>query len=274
MTVSPGLGHPSSCAPALLTAVLWLALGTALPGCSTHGKTREPEHVTAPSLYHDARKSLDDNDYESAVKQYEALTSRFPFSNETRQARLDLICVYYRKGEKESATDAAEQFLRENPTHPRVDYAWYMKGLIDYEDTPWAIERWLGVDTAKRPPAALNSAITAFTTVIKQYPKSEYAYDSQLRLIYLRNRLAEYEINVARYYLRRGAYVAAADRSLHMIEQYDGAPAVKDGLDIMIESYRKLGVTDLQSNVERVYETNYQHSSVKNAPPKKWWHIW
>jgi outer membrane protein assembly factor BamD len=274
VTARSGSGHRSIRTPALLALAMLLSLGAALSGCSTHGKARDYEHVTAAGLYHDARKSLDDNDFESAVKQYEALTSRFPFSDETRQARLDLICLYYRKGDKEAATDAAEQFLRENPTHPRVDYAWYMKGLIDYEDTPWKLERWLGVDAAKRPPAALNSAITSFSTVVKQYPKSEYAYDAQLRLIYLRNRLAEYEINVARYYLRRGAYVAAADRSLHMIEEYDGAPAVKDGLGIMIESYRKLGLTDLQSNVERVYQTNYQQSSDQNTKQKKWWHLW
>jgi outer membrane protein assembly factor BamD len=273
VTLSPGPGHPFVRSPAPLGTALLLAACAALTGCQS-SKTREFVHNTAPGLYHDARKSLDDNDYDTAIKQYEALTSRFPFTPETRQARLDLICVYYRKGEKESATDAADQFLRENPTHPRVDYAWYMKGLIDYEDSPWAIERWLGVDAAKRPPAALNSAITAFSTVVKQYPKSEYAPEAQLRLIYLRNRLAEYEINVARYYLKRGAYVAAADRSLRMIEQYDGAPSVRDGLDIMIQSYRKLGLTDLQTNVERVYETNYQRASDQNKPPKKWWHFW
>ncbi len=273
MAVRPRLGLLCLRTPALLSTVLLLALTGALAGCQSN-KARQFDRFTAPSLYHDARKSLEDKDYDSAVKQYEALTSRYPFSDETRQARLDLICVYYRKGEKEAATDAADQFLRENPTHPRVDYAWYMKGLIDYEDSPWKIERWLGVDTAKKPPASLNSAITAFSTVVKQYPKSEYAHDAQLRLIYLRNRLAEYEINVARYYLRRGAYVAAADRSLHMIELYDGAPSVQSGLDIMIESYRKLGNPDLQSNVERVYETNYQQSSAQNAPKKKWWHLW
>ncbi len=273
MTVSPLPARSSARAPALLSVVLLVGLLASLSACQS-AKKREFDRFTAQSLYHDARKSLEDNDYESAVKQYEALTSRYPFSDETRQARLDLICVYYRKGEKESAKDAADQFLRENPTHPRVDYAWYMKGLIDYEDTPWKIERWLGVDTAKRPPVDLNTAIMAFSTVVKQYPKSEYAHDAQLRLIYLRNRLAEYEINVARYYLRRGAYVAAADRSLHMIELYDGAPAVKDGLGIMIESYRKLGNPDLQSNVEKVYETNYQQSSAQNGPKKKWWHFW
>ena len=232
-----------------------------LAGCSSNKSKDRMDRLSAKALYQTARKSLHARDYESAVKQYEALTSYYPFSDETRQARLDLICVYYRKGEKEAAKDAAEQFLRENPTHPRVDYAWYMKGLIDFEDIPWAIERWLGVDTAKRPPAELQSAINDFATVVKEYPKSEYAYDSEQRLIYLRNRLAEYEINVARYYLRLGAYVAAADRAQRVIEQYDGAPAVQEGLDIMIECYRKLGLKDLQSNVEQVYLTNYQKPS-------------
>jgi outer membrane protein assembly factor BamD len=272
VTVSAGFDYSCTRVPGILAAVLMMLCAT-LGGCHSN-KTRDAHYVSASGLYHDARKALDQNDYETAIKQYGALTSRFPFSDETRQARLDLICAYYRKGEKESATDAAEQFLRENPTNPRVDYAWYMKGLIDYEDQPWAVERWLGVDPAKKPPVGLTSAITAFTTVVKQYPKSEYAHDAQLRLIYLRNRLAEYEVNVARYYMKRGAYVAAAARAQHLIEQYDGAPAVQDALDIMIEAYRKLGTTDLQTNVERVYEANYQRTSLENAPKKSWWHFW
>jgi outer membrane protein assembly factor BamD len=273
VTVSAAFGYRYTRVPGALAAALVVLCAT-LSGCHSNKAKADTRFVTASGLYHDARKALNDNDYETAVKQYEALTSRFPFTDETRQARLDLICVYYRKGEKEAATDAADQFLRENPTHPRVDYAWYMKGLIDYEDQPWKIERWLGVDPAKRPPAQLNSAITAFGTVVKQYPKSEYAHDAQLRLIYLRNRLAEYEVNVARYYVKRGAYVAAAARAQHLIEQYDGAPAVQDALDIMIECYRKLGMTDLQENVERVYVTNYQKTSVENKPKKPWWEIW
>src|SRR4029077_4469636 len=126
----------------------------------------------------------------------------------------------------------------------------------------------------KRPPAQLMSAINDFSTVVKQYPKSEYAYDSQQRLIYLRNRLAEYEVNVARYYSRLGAYVAAADRAQRVIEQYDGSPAVQESLDIMIESYRKLGLPDLQSNVEQVYVTNYQKPSGEHAAKKSWWKFW
>jgi outer membrane protein assembly factor BamD len=271
--VTRGSGFDLIRAPALALAALLLGASIALTGCQSN-KSSAVDRLSARALYQTAHKSLMDRDYESAVRQYEALTSRYPFSDETRQARLDLITVYFRKGEKEAATDAAEQFLRENPTHPRVDFAWYMKGLINFEEVPWAIERWLGVDTAKRPPTALLAAITAFSTVIKQYPNSEYAYDSHVRLIYLRNRLAEYEINVARYYLRLGAYVAAADRAQRVIEQYDGAPAVQDALDIMIECYRKLGLKDLQANVEQVYLANFQKPSVQGAARQPWWHFW
>jgi outer membrane protein assembly factor BamD len=254
-------------------AVLLLAACVALAGCQ-HRKARDTGKLTPQALYRNAKKALDSNDYELAVRQYEALTSRFPFTDEARQARLDLIYVYYRKGENETATDAAEQFLRENPTHPRIDYAWYMKGLIDYEHTPWALERWFGVDMAKRPPASLAASITAFSTVVKQFPKSEYAHDAQRRLIYLRNRLAEYEINVARYYMRRGAYLAAAQRAQRTIEQYDGAPAEQEALEIMIDCYRRLGFKDLQSNIERVYQASYPEDSNRAARRRSWWRIW
>lgn len=256
-----------------LIAVLMVAVLATVAGCQSRGKVREQKRATPETLYKAARKALNSNDYEFSIKQYEALTSRFPFSDEARQARLDLIYVYYRKGENESATDAAEQFLRENPTHPRVDYAWYMKGLIDFEHTPWAIERWFGVDSAMRPPASLSSSIAAFGTVVRQYPKSEYAHDAQRRMTYLRNRLAQYEINVARYYYKRGAYLAAAQRSQRVIEQYDGAPSVKDALQIMIASYHELGFKDLQSNVEQVYQANFS-GDPDRAVRKRWWHFW
>jgi len=254
--------------------ILLLAFCATLGGCQSR-KGRDLNHMTAPALYQAAHKSMISNDYEYSIKLYEALASRFPFTDQARQARLDLIYVYYRKGESESATDAADQFLRENPTHPRIDYAWYMKGMIDFEHTPWAVERWLGVDMAKRPPASLLSSITAFSTVIKQFPKSEYAADSQRRLIYLRNRLAEYEINVARFYVKRGAYLAAAQRAQRVIEQYDGAPAVQESLQIMIECYRRLGFTDLQHNVEQVYQANYSASdAAQPVHHRRWWRLW
>lgn len=262
-----------NCARARLFAVLLMAALATVAGCQSRGKVRDQKRATPEALYKAAHKALTSSDYEYAIKQYEALTSRFPFSDEARQARLDLIYVYYRKGENETATDAAEQFLRENPTHPRVDYAWYMKGLIDFEHTPWTIERWFGVDAAMRPPASLASSIAAFGTVVRQYPKSEYAHDAQRRMTYLRNRLAEYEINVARYYLRRGAYLGAAQRSQRVIEQYDGAPAVQEGLEIMIECYQRMGFKELQANAEQVYKANYS-GDPEHSTRRRWWHIW
>ena len=144
---------PAPLSTARLWAVLLLAVLALLGGCHNR-QAKNLKKATAQSLYANAHKAMNNNDFEYAIKQYEALTSRFPFTDEARQARLDLIYVYYRKGEKESATDAADQFLRENPTHPRIDYAWYMKGMIDFERTPYAIERWFGVDMARRPPAS------------------------------------------------------------------------------------------------------------------------
>jgi outer membrane protein assembly factor BamD len=252
---------------------MFIASLTLLAGC--HIQPKKLKTATAEQLYATAHKALINNDFQYAIKQYETLTSRFPFTNQARQARLDLIYCYYRKGEKETAIDAADQFLRENPTHPRVDYAWYMKGLIYFERTPYSIERFFGVDMAKRPPTDLLKSINAFSTVVTQYPNSDYALDALHRMTYLRNRLAEYEVNVARYYVRRGAYIAAARRAEGVIEQYDGAPSEQQALAIMLQCYRLLGYTDLAANVERVYQANYPATNEsRTAKGKHWWQFW
>jgi outer membrane protein assembly factor BamD len=247
----------------------------AVSGCRTH-KEREEKKATPDSLYKKAHKSLQSNDFNGAIKIYEQLTARFPFADEARQSRLDLIYAYYRAGEGESATDAAETFIRENPTHPRVDYAWYVKGLVDFERTPNMIEHLFRADLTQRPPSTARKAFTAFKTVVEQYPKSEYAHDSLQRMIYLRNRLASYEVHVARYYFKRGAYIAAAQRAKGTIEQYDGAPAVREALQIMIQSYDRLNLQPLAAQTRQVYEANYggdvrqSQAEIKKA----WWRIW
>src|SRR5246127_1864263 len=213
----------------------------AVSGCHTHPK-KDDKKVTPEALYKKAHKSLEGYDFNGAIKTYEQLTARFPFTDEARQARLDLIYAYYRAGENESAIDAADTFIRENPTHPRVDYAWDLKGLVDFERTPNAIERLFRADLSKRPPSTARKAFSAFKTVVEQYPKSEYAHDSLQRMIYLRDRLADYEVHVARYYMKRGAYVAAAQRAKGCVDNFDGAPAVKDALKMMIEAYDRLGL--------------------------------
>ena len=257
----------------LLGAIFVVSL-TLLSGCHSRS-AKNMKRQNAQQLYAGAHKAMINGDYEFALKQYEALTSRFPFTGESRQARLDLIYVYYRKADKDNAVDAVEQFIRENPSHPRIDYAWYMKGLIYFERTPYAIERWMGVDMAKRPPSDALKSISAFQTVVTQFPNSEYSHDALKRLTYLRNRLAEYEVNVARWYVKRGAYIAAARRAEGVIEQYDGAPAEQPALAIMLDCYRRLGYNELANNVQHIYAYNYPPKSESdNARGKRWWQFW
>lgn len=245
-----------------------------LNGCKSR-RERDLRQSNPEILYKQARQRLNSYDYNAAIKTYEALTARFPFTDQARQARLDLIYAYYRAGESESATDAAETFIRENPTHPRVDYAWYVKGLVDFERTPNTVERFFRVDLTERPPTTARKAFASFRTVVEQYPKSEYAHDSRLRMVYLRNRLADYELNVARYYYKRGAFVAAAQRAKNCIEEYDGAPAIREALQIMIQAYDRLGLTELSNQTKQVYLANYRDDLNQTASTAKpWWKVW
>jgi outer membrane protein assembly factor BamD len=252
-------------------ALCMILLATA--GCRTH---RSDLTKSSPELlYKKAKKSLDSYDFHGAIKIYEALTARFPFTDQARQSRLDLIYAYYRAGEGESATDAADTFIRENPTHPRVDYAWYIKGLVDFEKSPNAIEHLFRVDLTQRPPSTARKSFTAFRTVVEQYPKSIYSHDALQRMIYLRNRLADYEVHVARYYMKRGAYVAAAQRAKGAVEQYDGAPAIRDALKLMILAYDRLGLQPLAEQTRQVYAANYAgQTDVPLETSKHWWKFW
>jgi outer membrane protein assembly factor BamD len=256
-----------------VVALCIVLLATA--GCRTH-RERDLQKSSPEILYKRARQSLNSYDFNNAIKQYEQLTARFPFTDQARQARLDLIYAYYRAGETESAIDAAETFVRENPTHPRVDYAWYIKGLVDFERVPNALERLFRIDLTQRPPSTARKAFTAFRTVVEQYPKSAYAHDSLQRMIYLRNRLADYEVHVARYYIKRGAYVAAAQRAKGAIEQYDGAPAIRDALQIMISAYDHLNLKPLADQTRQVYKTNFSGDVLRAEADtrKPWWKVW
>jgi len=257
----------------LLVLTLCLA-GLTLGGCRS-GRDREMRQSSPEIMYQQARQRLNSYDFNAAIKTYEALTARFPFTEQARQARLDLIYAYYRAGEAESATDAAETFIRENPTHPRVDYAWYIRGLVEFERVPNVVERFFRVDLTERPPSTARKAFGAFQTVVEKYPKSEYAHDSRLRMIYLRNRLADYELNVARYYFKRGAYVAAAQRAKNCIEQYDGSPATREALQIMIQAYDRLQLGELSAQTKQVYKENFEDDLARTAAANKpWWRVW
>lgn len=222
-------------------------------------------------LYQRASQALRATNYEAAIRVFEALEARFPFSDEARQGKLDLMFAYYKNEEVESTVDAADQFIRENPTHPRVDYAHYIKGLVYFERTPNFLERFFNVDLAQRPPSEARSSFAAFQTLVQQHPRSEYAHDARRRMIYLRNRLADYEVAVGRYYLRRGAYVGALARAKYAIETYDGAPAVREALEIMARAYRELEMKELADQAEQVYRENFPDTAERVGQRRRWW---
>lgn len=237
-------------------------------------KTGRDDTMGAPEqLYSRAESMMRSGDYRNAVRLYEALEARYPFTDQARQARLDIMYAYYKSRQPESAIDAADTFMRENPTHPRVDYAWYIKGLVDFERMPNILERWFRADLTARPPQDARRSFQSFQTLVERYPTSEFAHDSRQRMIFLRNRLADYEVHVADYYLRRRAYVAALNRAKFCIENYDGAPAVREAMDVMVSSYEGLGLEDLAEQARAVYAINYPDGRmVRDA--KRWYQFW
>jgi outer membrane protein assembly factor BamD len=252
--------------------VVFAATLVALGGCKTF-RHKDEQNASPEALYGRASKALREGSYGAAIKGYEALAARYPFSDAARQSRLDIIYAYYKGHEKESAVDAADSFIRENPTHPRIDYAYYVKGLVYFERDANFLERWFKVDLSQRPPQDLRKSFEAFSRVVTQYPQSEYAGDARQRMVYLRNRLADYEIHVARYYMRRGAWVAAIARARYLIENYDGAPSMREALEITVAGYQKLGMQDLAGDASKVLAANYPGDTV-HADRKRWWHIW
>jgi outer membrane protein assembly factor BamD len=250
-----------------LAAVLIAALAT---GCRSH-RSREDAKSGPEVIYQRAQKSMHSGDYANAIKQLEALQSRFPFSEAARQSQLDLIYAYYKDHQTDPAVDAAETFIRENPTNPRTDYAYYMKGLVYFERQANFLERYFKADLSARPPINARKSFDAFATLLQKYPHSEYVADSRQRMIFLRNRLAGFELNVARYYMRRGAYVGALNRAKYCIENYDGAPAVQGSMKILIDAYHALKMQDLAANAERVYADNYPQSAQDEARKRHWW---
>jgi outer membrane protein assembly factor BamD len=249
--------------------LLGLSVMMLATGCRSH---RGEEAKSGPEqIYAKAQKAIRNSSYAEAVKQLEALQSRFPFSEPARQAQLDLIYAYYKNHQIEPAVDAADTFIRENPTNPRVDYAYYMKGLVYFERQSNWLERRFNVDLSQRPPVNAKKSFDSFQQLIEKFPHSQYVGDAQQRMIYLRNRLADFELHVALYYMRRGAYVGALNRAKYCVENYDGAPAVKGSMKVIVNAYYDLNMIDLAKNAERVYTDNYP-GSTRDIERKKHWY--
>jgi outer membrane protein assembly factor BamD len=242
---------------ALNRLLLMLLTATLVGGCFFKKDDPDAGLSTAQQFYDRAHQAMLDGDYDSAIRYYETLEARFPFSNQARQGQLDLIYTYYRNRQPELVIDAAKQFERENPTHAQIDYTLYMRGMALFSgERNWFYEL-LDVDLSKRPPKDARDSFSAFAELIRRYPDSRYAADARQRMIFLRNRIAQHENHVARYYFDRGAYVAALDRASNTLQVYDGAPPVETSLGIMVDSYRNLGMYDLADDAERTLLENF-----------------
>jgi outer membrane protein assembly factor BamD len=255
-----------------LLAGLVLA-SSALAGCWGGGQ----EQVSAPDkLYDMAAQDLSSNNFKGAIQKLEALESHYPFTNAAKQGQLDLMYAYFRNGETESAIDQADQFIRENPTHPRVDYAYYIRGLAYFETGGGWLEGVLRAEIRKRPPHEARKSLQAFQILVQTYPRSPYAADARQRMVFLRNKLADYELAVAEYYMKREAYVAAVNRARAVIENYDGSPAAIEALGIMSAGYRALGIDELATVADQVRQANVPASDPNEGKvqDKPWWKIW
>lgn len=237
-----------------------LVLATVLTtGCET---TPQDEYagISPDKLYADAKEDQTDGNYDTAIKKFEKVEARASGTLLAQQAQLDLAYTYYKTDDKPQALAKLDRFIRLHPTSPALDYAYYLQGLINFNDDLGFFGRLARQDLAERDQQASRDAYDAFKQLIDRFPNSKYTPDARLRMNYVVNSLAEGEVSVARYYLRRGAYVAAANRAQQAVKEYRQSPAVEEALAIMVKSYTKLGLTDLADDAQRVLKQSFPNS--------------
>jgi outer membrane protein assembly factor BamD len=234
-----------------------LLLALAVAALAACNRSNVIEDQGPELLYEKGFDAMNSSNYVGAIEYFKALEARYPFSPETRQAQLDLIYLFYRSQQPELAIDAAEQFERENPTHERIDYCLYMRGLTYFDQAPNIIEKLFRVDLSLRPPKDTMRSFSTFQELIRRVPESEYVPDARQRMVFLRNRLAGYENHVADYYIRRGAPVAAINRAKYALEHYPEAPELEQTLQILVAAYEQLGMMDLAADARRVLRQTY-----------------
>ncbi len=263
-----------------LSLALFLALCLSACGLLPE-QVDETKGWSASKLYSEAKSNLNDGSYEKAIKYYEKLEARYPYGRYAQQAQLEIAYAYYKDKDIASAVAAADRFIKLHPNHPNVDYAYYLKGLANFNDDLGVLgalaNSFTGQDNTERDPKAAREAFEAFKDLVTRFPDSKYAPDSIQRMNYLVNALASHEIHVARYYMRRGAYVAAANRAQYSLKNYPQAPANEEGLLILVQAYDKLGMNDLRNDAERVLKANFPDSKYlagKGKSGKPWWQFW
>ena len=258
------------CMSVLCTAAL-------LAGCASAPKD-ETATGTAERLYKDAREDMEAGSYERAIKSLERVEGLAAGSVMAQQAVLDMSYLHWKADDRVQALSTIERFIKLNPSSPALDYAMYLRGVINFNENLGLLGAVAGQDLSERDQRASRDSFQAFKQLLDQFPNSKYAPDARLRMNYIVNSLASYEVHVARYYFRRGAYVAAATRAQQAVVDFQRAPALEEALHIMMQSYTKLNLPELQAGAEKVLRLNYPNSSFLGgavaAGGKPWWRLW
>lgn len=261
-----------------LTASIFLSLVLLVSGC---GLLPDQIDITAGwsanKLYAEAKDAMAEGAYDKAITYFEKLEARFPYGRYAQQAQLEVAYAYFRQQEAASAIAACDRFIRLHPNHPNVDYAYYLKGLANFNEDLGLLGYISNQDLSERDPRAARDSFDAFKDLVKKFPESRYTPDATARMNYLVNALASHEVHVARYYLNRGAYVAAVNRAQYAVKTYADAPTNEEALFIIIKAYDLMGMKDLRDDAERVMRKNFPNSEYYARgfnKPEPWWKLW
>ncbi|MDD5177129.1 MAG: outer membrane protein assembly factor BamD [Sterolibacterium sp.] len=255
-----------------------LLVSLLLGGCGLlPDKVDETTGWSAEKIYTEAKDAMNDGAYDKAIKLFEKLEARYPYGRYAQQAQLEVAYAYFKQLDPASTITACDRFIRLHPNHPNVDYAYYLKGLANFGEDPGFLSEIGMQDLSERDPKAPMDSFYAFKELVRKFPESKYAADATARMNYLTNTLASHEVHVARYYLKRGAYVAAINRAQTSLKNYPGSPANEEALFVIIKSYDGLGMKDLRDDSERVMRKNFPKSKyltndLNQTSP--WWKLW
>jgi outer membrane protein assembly factor BamD len=253
-----------------------LVLTLFLTGCadSNYDPTKD---WTNERLYSEAREEMTAGMYDKAIGMFEKLEGRAAGTPLAQQAQLDKAWAQYKTNEPAQAVATLERFIKLHPASPALDYALYLKGLVNFNDTLGLFSSFADQDIAERDPKQAKESFEAFRELVARFPDSKYSADARLRMAFIRNSLARSDVHVAKYYYQRGAYVAAINRAQNTVQEFRDVPAVEEALIVMIQSYDKLGLTQLRDDTRRVLEKTYPDSSFIRPPAatkKSWWKFW
>lgn len=259
--------------------LIWFAaLTLLLGGCGTDDQRDPTLGWSAEKLYAEAQDEMRSGRYGAAIKMLERLEARYPFGRWAQQAQIDIAYAQFKDNERALALASTDRFLKQFPAHPALDYVYYLRGLINFNEQQGWLASLGGQDLSERDLRAARDSFDAFREVITRFPDSKYAADAEARMKYLVNAMASGEVHIARYYFTRGAWVAAINRAQGAIAQYPQAPAIEEALYIAMQAYERLGLEDMRKDTERVMRANFPRSAFLSGGlrevERRWWQVW